>query len=128
MLEDGELGCLPRGSFLDRALKMSPVFRQTLCDIIIFLMNRKSRNDDYSHVCISLLGPHRIDSFVIVEAQPADPFCVQGLKSVSRSVVFSVLLVQVWVAWLAHGICGFSDVRLRSSQSEHHSEDHVSLS
>lgn len=27
---------------------MSPVFRQALCDIIIFLMNRKSRNDDYS--------------------------------------------------------------------------------
>lgn len=36
------------GPFLDRALKMSPVFRQALCDIIIFLMNRKSRNDDYS--------------------------------------------------------------------------------
>lgn len=48
MLEKCELGFLPMGPFLDRALKMSPVFRQALCDIIIFLMNRKSRNDDYS--------------------------------------------------------------------------------
>lgn len=47
---------------------MSSVFRQTLCDIIIFLMNRKSRNDDYS---VFHVGPHRIDSFITVEAQLA---------------------------------------------------------
>lgn len=29
------------------------------------------------------------------------PRHVQGLKSVSRSIVVPVLLVQVWVAWLA---------------------------
>lgn len=125
MLENCELRPLPMGSFLDRALKMSPIFRQTLCDIIIFLMNRKSRNDGYSvfHV-YSLLGPHRADSFISVEAQPAGTLYIQGL-TVSCSVCSRFFSCRF--GWLARGVYGFY-VSLRSPQSERHNEGHGSLS
>lgn len=105
MLENCELGFLPMGSFLDRALKMSPIFRQTLCYIIIFLMNIKSRNDDYS---VFHVGPHRIDSFIIVEAQPA-------FKDRQCSALLCSRFFSCKPGWLAYGVCGFFDVSLRSA-------------
>ena len=81
---------------------MSPIFRQTLRDIIIFLMNRKSRIDDHSHVCIGLLGPHRTDSLVIMDTQPADPSAVRtgsaafcGALSSSRARLGGLLMLSV---------------------------------
>lgn len=112
MLEKCELGFLPMGPFLGRALKMSPVFRQALCDIIIFLMNRKSRNDDYSVFHVYDSSGFQKTSFIhslLWKSSQLAPFCIQGL-TVLCFVVCSGFYSHK-CGWLAHGVCGFSSCK-----------------
>lgn len=119
MLENCELGLLPAESFLDRALNMSPVFRQHYVTSLFFNEQSLEMMAAVYFMCLVFWVPTGLSHSL--PWKPRWHLLHSRTDSVACSVVLSVLLMHVWVS-------GFFDVSLRSVQSDHHSEGHGSLS
>lgn len=119
MLENCELGFLPVGSFLDRALNMSPIFRQHYVTSLFFNEQSLEMMTAVYFMCLVFWVPTELSPSL--PWRPRRHLLHPRTDSVACCVLLSVLLMHVWVS-------GFFDVSLRSVQSDHHSEGHGSLS